>query len=133
MLCTFRKHMGLAAVVALGLLVMGCCGWEFSASVRGRIAAHVDVARGHYRTLGYGLPVSWLPEYARLLRGRYGIEYRAVAGCIVSQSLIAYVEAYDAVSSAAAKNRFRHDVFRECAEDARTGWERRMAVDARRE
>jgi hypothetical protein len=42
----------------------------------------------------------------------------AVAGCIVSDSLIAYVEGYHSVVAKAAKRKFGHDVFKECAEDA---------------
>ncbi len=133
MLEVVRRHKKVAAVATLGLLVVGCYGWEHSASVRGHVAAQFDVARGHYRVLGYGLPVAWLPEYVSLLRARYGVEYRAVAGCVVSGSVIDYVLAYNAISSAAANRRFRRNIFHECAEDARTGWERRTAVDERRE
>lgn len=69
--------------------------------------------------LTYGQPVNWLAEYARLLKERYGVEVHPVAGCIVSQALISYVDNYDAVSAAEVNRRFGRDVFKECAEDAR--------------
>jgi hypothetical protein len=50
----------------------------------------------------------------------YGIDFRAVAGCIVSQSLVSHVGAYDEVSTAAAIRKFGHDVFKESAVEART-------------
>jgi hypothetical protein len=59
---------------------------------------------------------------------RYDIEFRPVAGCIVSQSLVSYVGAYDDVSSAAAIHKFGHDVFKESAAEARTNWERTAAI-----
>jgi len=86
------------------------------------------VARGHYRLLTYGLPVSWLPQYAVLLRKRYGVEVHAVAGCVVSPALISYVDNYDRVSTAAVNRKFGHDVFKECAEDAQKNLEQRKAV-----
>jgi len=69
----------------------------------------------------------------QLLRQRYGIEYRAVAGCIVSRSLVDYVDGYDSVSAAAAKRRFGRDVFRECSADASMHWEHRAAANAHKE
>jgi hypothetical protein len=86
-----RKHRRIAATSALvGLLILGWL-WSLSASIRGNLAARIDLLRGQYHVLGYGLPSSSRPEYARCLRERYGIEFRTVAGCIVSDSLIPYV------------------------------------------
>ena len=66
------------ALVACSML------WSWTAEIRGRLAAHLDIARGHYELLRCGLPPPWRPEYARLLHERYDIEFRPVAGCIVS-------------------------------------------------
>lgn len=46
------------------------------------------------------------PEYARVLHERDGIECRGVAGCLVSQSLLSYVDACNNVSTEAAKRKF---------------------------
>lgn len=108
-----RNHKMLSAVLALMCLVRGLVGWELSAWIRGQLVAHLDVARGHYRILTLGLPATWRPEYTRLLRERYGIEARVVAGCVVSVSLPAYVEGCNTVSTNAANRKFGRDVFRE--------------------
>jgi hypothetical protein len=118
-------------VKALFVLVSLICGlgaWEVSADILGQLVADFDVARGHYQILEWGLPVSWRPEYNRLLRERYGIETRVIAGCVVSESLIAYAAGYNAVSTNAAKRKFGHDVFdRSNAEASRT-WKSRPGL-----
>ena len=108
-----RTHKKLVAALALGILVLAWWGWDYSASARGEIVARYDVARGHYRVLHYGLPSHGLPKYARIMRERYGIEYLAVAGCVVSRSLMAYADAYNAVSVAAVRRKYGRDIFLE--------------------
>src|SRR5208282_2349061 len=109
----FRKTRRKVAMVvgAIALLAVSLEMWSATAPLRGRMAAHFDVRRKHYRVLVYGLPPAWRSGYADLLRERYGIEVRAVAYCIVSETLISYVESYDAVSVAAANRKFGRDVF----------------------
>ena len=115
-----KNHKKLASIT---LLVVVVAAWWLAAPVRGQMAARFEVWRGHYNELTYGLPTSWRPEYARLLRERYGVELHAVAGCIVSDALVSYVRGYNDVSTAAANRKFGHDVFAECAEAARKSWE----------
>jgi hypothetical protein len=122
---THRGKILVLAIVALAVLVTG---WWFSASLRGRIAAHIDVARGQYKILGYGLPVVWQPAYARLLKERYGIQYEAVAGCVVSESLTSYVGGYNAVSTSAANRKFGPDIFRKSLDDAKQEWQSQSVV-----
>jgi len=118
-----HKKLAVVAALATSLLLMSVV-WSVSASARGQIVARFDTSRGHYEVLGYGLPVQ---EYARLLRERCGIGFLPVALCIVSTSLISYVESYNSVSMAAADRRFGRAIFKECAEDARKSWERTNA------
>jgi hypothetical protein len=117
-----RKHKALAAVA---VICLGIAAWNMSASIRGRIHAHFDVALGHYKILGYGSPTPWRREYVRLLKERYGVEFHEEALCIVSTSLVDYVDAYDEVSEAAANRKFGRNIFEETAEDARKTWEHR--------
>lgn len=109
---------GLAAILALLILVSACQLWDASASVRGRLAARRDVGHGNVKLLTYGLPVRWMPDYSGLLEGRYGVKVQPVAGCVVTDSLVAYVDAYDRVSTAAANRKFGHDIFAEASRDA---------------
>jgi tetratricopeptide (TPR) repeat protein len=106
-------------LLTLSLLVVLIGGWWLAAPVRGRLGAYLDLSRGHYRLLTFGLPPAWLPEYSRLLRERYGVEVVPVAGCVVSPALVSYVDGYDKVSESAARRKFGRDIFSECAEEAR--------------
>ena len=99
--------------------------------MRGRLAAHLDTQRGRYQVLSYGLPSPSRPEYARCLRERYNLEIRPVAGCIVSESLVSYVNAYDSVLEEATRRKFGRDIFRECADEAETKWKVEGATAAR--
>jgi hypothetical protein len=105
------KRTIIAGAVVLFLISL-LTGWFPAAGFQGRLQARVDVALGRYQLLGYGLPVAWRGEYARLLDERYGIQFHVVAGCLVSQSLVDYVAGYDSVSGEAAKRRFGHDIFK---------------------
>ena len=125
-----RNHKRLAAVIGVGLLLVA---WWLLASVRGYVVARFDVARGHYDVQSFGLPAKWRPDYARLLRERYGIEHHTVAGCVVSESLVSYVSAYNAVTKTAAERKFGRDVFAECAADARKAWEERSVAGTKTE
>jgi hypothetical protein len=107
--------------------------WWLSAPLRGELVACFDISRGHYEVLGYGLVSPTRYEYTRLLRERYGVEYRAVADCIVSLTLVSYAGGYNTVSMFAARRKFGHDVFQECEEDAIKNVTRRSAANASRE
>ncbi|EEF59911.1 hypothetical protein [Pedosphaera parvula] len=125
-----RNHKNLAAVVGVVAFMVA---WWLSASARGYLVARFDVARGHYEVQGFGLPAKWRPDYARLLRERYGIEHHTVAGCVVSDSLVSYVGAYNSVTKTAAQRKFGRDVFAECAVDARKAWEERKVAGTKAE
>lgn len=125
-----RRHKVVAIISIFTLLLALCWLWSVSASIRGYIAARIDVHRGRYQILGYGLADRSRSEYARCLRERYGIEFRTVAGCVVSDSLISYVDAYHSVVANATYKKFGRDVFRECADEAD---QQRRAKDSRRQ
>jgi len=121
-----RNHMKPAGVLVLVCSLAGFVCWELSSRIRGQIVARFDLARGHYEVLVLGLAPRWRPEYARLLRERYRIESRVVAGCVVSEWLLAYVEGYNEVSMNAANRRFGRDVFRESIVEASRNWRLRQ-------
>ena len=115
-----NRRNSVLAVVAIGLLIVA---WYASAPTRGRWAARFDLARGHYVILGYGLPPRGVVEYKQILRARYGVEYKQVALCIVSESLVSYADAYNDVSGAAIKSRFGQDVFKKSGDEADRQWQ----------
>jgi hypothetical protein len=104
--------------LALVLFVIGYI-YDPTAASRGRLSATYDVHRGQYEILAYGRPPVARPEYADLLWQRYGIKQRVVAMCIVSQPLLSYADAYNAVSVSAAKRRFGDGIFDQTWHDAR--------------
>jgi hypothetical protein len=114
-----KPFIRLVSTIALLLLLFAAVqAWSLSASIRGRFAARIDLRRGHYVFLTYGLEPPERREIARLLRERYGIELRTVAGDIVSKDLISYVSSYNEVMDATITRNFGHDVYKECAEAA---------------
>ena len=117
------------ALLALAAIVVLPVTWWISAGLRGRLMARYGLARGHYRVLAYGLPPPGVVEYRQLLRERYGVEYRQVALCIVSPSLISYADAYDGVSAAAINRKFEHDVLREGWDEAHKEWQEKHKAE----
>lgn len=119
------KTVGLfVAVAACLVLLLGwdVCGYAPIPSIRGRLDAERDVSKGRYRVLGYGLPAPWRANYQSLLLKKYGVQFHAVAGCIVSKAQVDYVAAYDQVSENAAKRRFGRDIFEEASNEASQEW-----------
>ncbi|MDB5306327.1 MAG: hypothetical protein JWO38_529 [Gemmataceae bacterium] len=111
------------------MLVILAVGWWFSAYPRGMLAAWADHSRGHYELKGIGLPPPWAGEYARLVLDRYGVAVNSVAGCVVTQDLVWYVDGYNVVSKSRIQARFGKDIFAECAEEARAAWEREHGME----
>jgi hypothetical protein len=128
-----RRHKRLSAVLVVGFVIAGFWGWDLSAQMRGQLIAHFDLSRRHYRILMLGLPTPWRPEYAHILLERYGIENRVVAGCVVTQPLLAYVDGYNQVSMSAANRKFGRDVFKDSIPAAIRNWKARTVAEAGRE
>jgi len=84
----------------------------------GRADAQRDIQRGVLATESAGLPTVWAGEYDRLLKQRYGVEDRGVAGCMVDDRIVGHMAGYNEVSNAEIKRRFGADVFDRTAKDA---------------
>jgi hypothetical protein len=121
-----RSHKKLIATAAVMVILPTI--WFHSPSLRGSVAAHIDVEHGRYEIQTFGLPAPWSPQYSRLLYTRYGVRSRAVAGCMVDSTQVSYVEAYDSVVADAAMRRFGHDIFAECAADAEKVYAKEMTA-----
>ena len=101
----------------LGVALVAIC-WLTTASLRGRLVARHDVAAGRYEVQVFGVPTPWEPTYASLLKEKYGVEKRVVADHTISPWLAAYVEAYDEIVKAGAKEKYGRDIFSECQKEA---------------
>lgn len=108
--------------MAILLLIWAVFSWWPIPSALGKRDARIDISRGHYKELGYGLPLPGSNEYARLLYERYGIEFHYVGYCTVPKFRRDYADAYDEVSSAAVKRKFGRDVFKETYDEAAKNW-----------
>ena len=63
----------------------------------GQKDAEAAWTQGRRQILTWGLPAPQIYEYAEILQRDYGVERRAIAGCVVSDSLIKYAAAYNEV------------------------------------
>jgi len=113
-------------IASIGSALLIVWHWPLAAN-RGRLSARLDIAIGRPQILTYGIVTPTHNEYARLLKDRYGIKTRAVAGCIVSSSLVTYVSSYNEETRTAELNRFGHDIFTETREQADANVQREIA------
>ena len=121
-----------AATILAGFLAWAQSGWWPIPSIVGTLDARVDVARGHYRELAYGLPSQGSIAYARLLKERYGIEFSFVGYCTVSKSTRDYANAYDMVSTKASRQKFGRNVFKQTFDEAEKSWNQTAAMKGKK-
>ena len=113
------RHKTVTACAVLAAFLLTWYLWAVSlGATRGRLAAKWDTSHGDYEILAYGLADPSRSTYAKLLQTRYGIRYHTVAGCIVSQSLIDYVAAYNNVSVTEIKRKFGPDALKSAQDEA---------------
>ena len=117
-----RRNVLLTLIAIVVLPLLGSEIWSRTAAFRGRHAAERDLARGRYVVLGYGLPPRGVAEYKQILREKYGVEYRQVALCIVSRSLVAYADSYDKISGDAIRQKFGNDILKHSWDEANQEW-----------
>ena len=77
----------------------------------GREAAAKDIKQGILAVETYGLPVACYAEYENLLKQKYGIELRPIAGCVVDDSILKHAKGYNEISDAEIERRFGKDIF----------------------
>jgi hypothetical protein len=120
----FKVMGGFVAVWTTAFLFFAWVSFAFwpLSSLRGWTEARIDLSRGHYRVLGYGLPVAWRGEYVSILQRRYGVELRAVAACTPSSATIQYADTYDKVSIAAIQRKFGRDALDNAEREAKSDW-----------
>jgi hypothetical protein len=114
-----RTRKVLISVIAIAVLLCAFLEtWSLTAHLRGRLAAQLDLRQQHYTFLTYGLEPPERRVIAELLRERYGIELRTVAGDIVSRDMQSYVDGYNGIMIAAANGKFGRNVYKDCADEA---------------
>lgn len=109
----------LACALAAVFLCSACALVSSASAQRGRSDARADLRAGRLAIETFGLPPRDRPIYHRLLKERYGIEPRVVAGCIVNDSILGHVRGYNEVMREEIQRRFGANVFERTAEEAR--------------
>jgi hypothetical protein len=72
--------------------------WRYASAYRsGRADAKKDIAAGILATETYGFGAG-SGHYAKILRDRYQVDTRAVAGCVIDDQIAAHAAGYNAVS-----------------------------------
>lgn len=80
--------------------------WTYWTGCRaGRADAERDVRAGTLAIEAYGFGAG-AGSYVRLFRDRFQVEVRAVAGCLVDDTIIGHVSGYNAVTEAEIERRF---------------------------
>lgn len=85
---------------------------------RGKAAAEINVRSGKFTILTYGLRSRGFPRFQRTLQERYGIEVKPVAGCVVSEDLVEFANAFNDVTIEAARRKYGHNVVAEAKREA---------------
>lgn len=98
--------------------------WSSLPAKLGWAAATLDTTFGRYQVLRYGLPMPWHNEYRELMRKRYGVDVRAIAGCVVFGALVDYASAYNSVSTDAIKRKYGQDIMERTAREVGSSWRR---------
>jgi hypothetical protein len=88
---------------AMALLFLGATS---PAAEEGRREAHADIRAGRLILRNYGFAAGVVGPYAQLLKERFGVQQRAVAGCVIDAELAAETRAYNDVMKAEIEKRF---------------------------
>ena len=114
------------SLVALGGIAAGYAHWTsksvFAPTAReasgdpfvgrdGRKEAQAALSRGKLIVLEYGLYLPWDEERREFARSNFGIEYRLLGGCVVTEPLVQFTAAYNQMMQPAIIARFGADVF----------------------
>ena len=84
----------------------------------GRMAAETDLRAGRLVIEDYGFPRKGQPEYAEILKQRYQIELRRVAGDVVDRRAYGHAFGYNDVSEPEIKRRFGNDLLEKAQQEA---------------
>src|SRR6266516_2388268 len=102
------------------MMVCGCV----SPYEAGRRDAHRDISRSVLTLEAFGTPRESFPDYERLLKEKYGITVRWVAGNNVPVRVLEHWKGYNEVAKAEIERRFGTNVFHQAQTEARAWYDR---------
>jgi len=84
---------------------------ENTPSFRGKLQAKQDVADAKLEYKTYGLPTKWAHHFYQILETDYKIKVDFMAGCMVSEDISNYADAYNDIMESEIKRRHGDDIF----------------------
>jgi hypothetical protein len=124
-----RSHLILAAL--LSLFIAGFthgqtapAGYSQADYERGRSDAQRDISRGVLVYEFAGLPAPTDDELTRVLRERYSIELRRVAGDEIRIDAISHMVGYNEISLPEIERRFGKGILQKAADEAKANYEK---------
>lgn len=84
----------------------------------GRSEARRDLTNGVVQLPMYGLPAPWSGEFGRILEEKYHVGRFGLAGCLVSEGLVAYANGYSGVSKRFIEERHGTNLWQEAQAEA---------------
>jgi TonB-like protein len=90
----------------------------------GYVTAKNEIVEGRLSLDLWGLPSPWREAYSDLIRARFGVQSRVVAGCVVSHFQLAEWSAHNQVVIREIESRYGHGALAACAADAQLEYQR---------
>lgn len=114
------RTMVLVLAGALLLFASSAPGQRYSqkAYEAGRADAEKDIRANILAIERFGLPAVWDREYSQILKEKYHVQVRPVAGCVVNADIIGHAKGYNEVSRPEIERRFGADVFEKAQKEA---------------
>ena len=106
----------------LAALALGLIGWFFFPAQIGWFSAMLAVQLDRHEILTLGLPARWLTDYRQVMRERYGVTVRPIAGCGVSEAQVQFADSYNRVSIDAINRKYGRDVVTETRHEVASSW-----------
>lgn len=95
----------------------------------GRFEASRDLSNGVMIVKTAGLPTPEWEDYEQLLQTRCKVKFEPIAGCLVSEGLMAYLRGYDEISVAAIKQKCGTNIFERLNAEAKARWYKRWEAE----
>lgn len=96
----------------------------------GRSEARRDLTNGVVKLPMYGLPAVWSGEFDRILAEKYHVSRFGLAGCLISESLVAYANGYSEVSRRFIEERHGTNLWKEVQAEAEKAFGFRAVQEA---
>ena len=92
----------------------------------GQAEAQRDLTNGLLEVKSYGDPAPATEDYAKILKTRYQVEFRTVAGCVVTPERVDNWRGYNDVMMGEIKRRYGKDALDQAWQDAQQASEARL-------